>query len=239
MRAGLSRTVSTPVINNPILNTPFAEPSRHWVLDESGIPTGFPADGRRRSEFVVPVPPPKHKVKAQGTLELEDEYGQRKSNDYINEIRAKVTAWRALGDTGLRSTVTPITARLLQHWRDPTRSRRLFFCQIEAAETAIWLAEVAPKAELDRLRILNTEANPDLFRIAFKLATGAGKTTVMAMLIAWQTLNAARAPSFDTLHRCLPDHRPRHYRARPIARAAAIRPDQHLRPARRHTPRDA
>jgi type III restriction enzyme len=185
--------VSTPVIDNPILNSPFAEPSHHWMLDEGGVPTGHPADGRRRSEFVVPVPPPKHKVKAQGALEFEGEHGQRKSNDYINKVRAKVAAWRALGDAGLRSTVTPVTARLLQHWRDPTRSRRLFFCQIEAAETAIWLAEVAPKAERDRLRVLNAEANPDLFRIAFKLATGAGKTTVMAMLIAWQTLNAARA----------------------------------------------
>jgi type III restriction enzyme len=184
--------VTTPVIDNPILNSPFVEPSRHWVLDENGIPTGQPAAGRRRSEFVVPVPPPKHRVKAQASLELEDAYGQRKPNDYINEIRAKVAAWRALGDAGLRSTVTPVTARLLQHWRDPERTKRLFFCQIEAAETAIWLTEVA-RAELERLRTLNAEANPDLLRIAFKLATGAGKTTVMAMLIAWQTLNAARA----------------------------------------------
>ncbi len=181
------------IIDNPILNSPFATPARHWVLDDSGIPTGLVADGRRRSEFVVPVAPAKHQVKAQGDLGLEAEYGQRTPNDYINEIRAKVADWRALGDAGLRATVTPVTARLLRHWRDPDRSRRLFFCQIEAAETAIWLAEVAPKIELDRLRALNAEANPDLFRIAFKLATGAGKTTVMAMLIAWQTLNAARA----------------------------------------------
>jgi len=180
------------VIDNPILNSPFAEPGRHWVLDENGVPTGVPAPGRRRSEFIVPVPPPKHKVKLQGTLGLEDDWGQRKPNDYINEVRSKVAAWRSLGDAGLRA-VTPVTARLLQHWRDSDRARKLFFCQIEAAETAIWLTEVATKAELDRLRLLNSEANPDLLRIAFKLATGAGKTTVMAMLIAWQTLNAARA----------------------------------------------
>ena len=179
-------------IDNPILNSPFVEPTRHWMLDESGIPTGDPADGRRRSEFVVPIPPPKHKTRTQGTLDLEDEYGQRKPNDDINQVRAKVGAWRALGDAGLRA-VTPVTARLLRHWRDPARTRRLFFCQLEAAETAIWLAEVAPRAETDRLRTLNAEANPDLLRIAFKLATGAGKTTVMGMLIAWQTLNAARA----------------------------------------------
>jgi type III restriction enzyme len=185
------RTV--PAIDNPILNSPFAEPARHWVLDDNGVPTGVPADGRRRSEFVVPVPPARHQVRAQAALDLEDEYGQRKANDYINEVRTKVGNWRKLGDAGLRSSVTPVTARLLQYWRDPARSRRLFFCQIEAVETAIWLAEVAPKAELDRLATLNAEANPELFRIALKLATGAGKTTVMAMLIAWQTLNVARA----------------------------------------------
>ena len=85
-----------------------------------------------------------------------------------------------------------MTAQLLRHWRNPERERRLFFCQIEAVETAIWLAEVAPRTELDRLRSLNADANPELFRVALKLATGAGKTTVMAMLIAWQTLNRAR-----------------------------------------------
>ena len=179
-------------IDNPILNSPYIAPERRWVLDEQGIPTGDVAPGRRRSEYVVPVPPPRHRT-AQAALALEDEYGQRKSNDYINAIRDKVAAWRGLGDAGLHRTVTPVTARLLAHWRDPARTRRLFFCQIEAVETAIWLAEVAPAAERDRLRTLNAEANPELFRIAFKLATGAGKTTVMAMLIAWQTLNAARA----------------------------------------------
>ena len=180
------------VIDNPILNSPFTEPGRHWVLDDSGVPTGIPADGRRRSEFIVPVPPPKHKLKAQASLDLEDSWGQRKANDYINEVRSKVAAWRNLGDAGLAG-VTPVTRRLLQHWRSPDRTRKLFFCQIEAAETAVWLTEIAPKAEIDRLRTLNAEANPDLLRVAFKLATGAGKTTVMAMLIAWQTLNAARA----------------------------------------------
>ncbi|MCB0131211.1 MAG: DEAD/DEAH box helicase family protein, partial [Caldilineaceae bacterium] len=74
------------------------------------------------------------------------------------------------------------------------------FCQIEAVETAIWLAEVAPKqgrrAEdfLDNIAAANLAANPDLYRVALKLATGAGKTTVMAMLIAWQTVNAVRHP---------------------------------------------
>ncbi len=109
-------------------------------------------------------------------------------------MRAKISAWRSLSPAQQARTVTPVTAQLLRHWRNPERERRLFFCQIEAVETAIWLAEVAPRTELDRLRALNADANPELFRVALKIATGAGKTTVMAMLIAWQTLNAARDP---------------------------------------------
>jgi type III restriction enzyme len=74
---------------------------------------------------------------------------------------------------------------------------RPFFCQIEAVETAIWLTEVAPgersaKGFLEHLENANRDANPELMRLALKLATGAGKTTVMAMLIAWQTINAVR-----------------------------------------------
>ena len=87
--------VSHAVIDNPILNSPFAEPSRHWELDESGIPTDTPAHGRRRSEFIVPVPPPKHKVKAQAALDLEDEYGKRQPDNYVTEIRSKVDERRS------------------------------------------------------------------------------------------------------------------------------------------------
>ena len=72
--------------------------------------------------------------------------GKPKSNDYVNELRAKVGAWRSLSPAQQERTVTPVTAQLLRHWRNPERERRLFFCQIEAVETAIWLAEVAPRA---------------------------------------------------------------------------------------------
>ena len=95
----------------------------------------------------------------------------------------------------------PETARLLQHWRHHNfGSIRPFFCQVEAVETVIWLTEVAPQAGrigkrfLDHLANANNDANPELMRLALKLATGAGKTTVMAMLIAWQTINAVRRP---------------------------------------------
>ena len=110
----------------------------------------------------------------------------------INEVRGHVDAWRALSPSQWQ--VTPETARLLQHWRHHKFSGvRPFFCQVEAAETAIWLTEVAPqstrgKRVLDHLAAANKDANPELMRLALKLATGAGKTTVMAMLIAWRSL---------------------------------------------------
>jgi type III restriction enzyme len=114
--------------------------------------------------------------------------------------RERVNQWRNLPDPA-RWQVTPETARLLHYWRQHTfQGVRPFFCQIEAVETAIWLAEVAPQQGqrhadlLSHLRRANDQANPDLYRIALKLATGAGKTTVMAMLIAWQTVNAVRHP---------------------------------------------
>lgn len=127
-----------PVIDNPILDSPFAEPGHRWVLDDKGVPTGEIATGRRRSEFIVPVPPATHQVYAQAALDLDDAFRKREPNDYINEIRARVGAWRALGEAGVRDTVSPVTARLLRHWRDKTRARRLSFSQIE---TVIWAAE--------------------------------------------------------------------------------------------------
>src|SRR5204863_7755556 len=86
----------------------------------------------------------------------------------------------------------------LQHWRSYAfNDVTPFFCQVEAVETAIWLTEVAPGTKVGRrflelLRAANERSNPELSRLALKLATGAGKTTVMAMLIAWQTINAVR-----------------------------------------------
>lgn len=117
----------------------------------------------------------------------------------INEVRHKVDEWRKSPESQWR--VTSASAQLLKHWRHHEfQAIRPFFCQIEAVETAIWLHEVAPhdsdgRRWIAHLTDANTDANPGLFRIALKLATGAGKTTVMAMLIAWQTINAVRQPN--------------------------------------------
>ncbi|NWO11880.1 DEAD/DEAH box helicase family protein [Chromohalobacter salexigens] len=193
----------------PILNSPYEYPSRHWELDDQGQPTQQIVEKRRRAEFVTPIPKPKkHKgIKEQTDLLFDEGIGlstadqQYDHTAVINAVRQAVDKWRRLPNPN-DWRVTPETARLLQHWRHHDFSGiRPFFCQIEAAETAIWLTEVAPKmgkageSFLEHLDNANNDANPELMRLALKLATGAGKTTVMAMLIAWQTVNAVRHPN--------------------------------------------
>jgi type III restriction enzyme len=192
----------------PILNSPYAYPGRHWELDADGQPTSKILDTRRRSDLITPVPKPKKRKSSrnQSALVFEDAEGlttaeqEYNPTPIINELRGYVDDWRKLPNPH-QWQVTPETARLLHHWRHyPFEGIRPFFCQIEAVETAIWLTEVAPKLGargrkfLDHLQGSNAQANPELLRTALKLATGAGKTTVMAMLIAWQTVNAVRHP---------------------------------------------
>ena len=187
-------------LDNPILNSPFEGPSRYWSLDDAGKPTGEVVEGRRRSEYIVPIATSKRKSGGQEEMIFADVEGMAstRANDIVNEIRKSVEAWRSA--PGTPAGVTYETARLLLHWRDRSRERPLFFCQVEAAETIIWLAEVAAKNPRYSRFIAYVEnqceeANPGLFRLAMKLATGAGKTTVMAMLIAWHAINKARRPN--------------------------------------------
>lgn len=183
------------VIENPILNSPFQEPSRHWRFTETGISDDI-VEGRRPSAYFMPIPPPKKgrgKQAEQLTLDSQWTQDRVQPNHEINRIRQAVADWRFQGRPG----ITAVTRRLLEHWTRPDRERRLFFCQVEALETAIYLAEVAArKGEsgtwiLNMLRSWSEEYNPGLLRVAFKMATGSGKTVVMAMLIAWQALNKA------------------------------------------------
>ncbi|PZO61198.1 MAG: restriction endonuclease [Phormidesmis priestleyi] len=197
----------------PILNSPYEYPALHWEIDEEGQPTNKLIESRRPSKFLTPIPKPKKRRKSQDDLQqaiplfdtegISDESQAYDLSLFINSVREKVNAWRNLSDPA-DWKVTPETARLLQHWRHHKfQSLRPFFCQIEAAETAIWLAEVAPKGRsfLAHIASVNEEANPALMRTALKLATGAGKTTVMAMLIAWQTVNAVRHPQSNRFTR--------------------------------------
>lgn len=198
--------MSDQFFTQPILNSPYGYPARHWELDESGQPTQQIAEARRASSFITPIPKPRRQAGQQATLALEevdnlaDDSQRYHHSELINAVRREVDAWRLLPESQWR--VTAETARLLKHWRYHEFSGiRPFFCQVEAAETAIWLTEVAPQlgkqgaAYLDHLQKVSDDANPGLMRLALKLATGAGKTTVMAMLIAWQTINAVRHPS--------------------------------------------
>ena len=197
--------MSDQFFSQPILNSPYDYPSRHWELDDNGQPTQQIVESRRTSSFISPIPKPRRHRGEQATLALDEvenlaDDGQRyRHSELINSVRREVDAWRRLPPSQWR--VTPETARLLEHWRNHKFAGvRPFFCQVEAAETAIWLTEVVPQLGksgerfLDHLKKVSNDANPGLMRLALKLATGAGKTTVMAMLIAWQTVNAVRHP---------------------------------------------
>ncbi len=199
--------MSDPFFDHPILNSPYDYPVKHWELDETGQPTQKVIELRRSAKFITPIPKPKkRKAAAQAGFVFDEGKGlSTKEQQYdptsiINQVRGYVDTWRALPNPS-QWQVTPETARLLQHWRSRDFSDvRPFFCQVEAAEAAIWLTEVAPQSAsgrrvLDHLAAANKDANPQLMRLALKLATGAGKTTVMAMLIAWQTINAVRRPT--------------------------------------------
>ncbi len=194
--------------DHPILNSPYQYPDRHWELDSNGLPTHRIVDQRRRAKFLSPIPKPKKRKRDASQQEMVFNEGKGLSTQeqqydaaVINAVRQKVDQWRSWPNPK-EWQVTPETERLLTHWRHHRFSNvRPFFCQVEAVEAVIWLSEVAPKSDkaskgfLEHLTDANEQANPQLMRLALKLATGAGKTTVMAMLIAWQTVNAVRRPN--------------------------------------------
>jgi len=188
--------VKQVVIENPVINCPFEEPERHFRFDDEGI-TDEIVEERRVSCYFVPIAQPRKKGKTR-QLVLDTEWTQDRieENRMVNVIRRKVKLWR---EGRYTDDVTRITARLLEHWQGADRGRRLFFCQIEALETFIYITEVAGRVYGDQsivndLRAGNEDANPGLYRVACKMATGTGKTVVMAMLIAWQTLNKIANP---------------------------------------------
>ncbi len=200
--------------SQPILNSPYEAPKKHWELDDERQPTGIVHEGRRPASFISPIPAPRGRAKKGAAADtsdqrmlvfdsqaasLADDRQQYELSELINTIRGEVAKWRCEPDER-RGHVTAETARLLKHWRHFNfPGIRPFFCQVEAAETVIWLTEVAPhtaagKRLRDQIAAASQQANPDIDRLALKMATGSGKTTVMAMLIAWQTVNAVRHP---------------------------------------------
>ena len=183
-------------IENPILNGPYQAPTLHFEIAEEGGITGTILTGRRPSESFIPIAPTKKGRKnkaAQVALDFDATGERREQNTLINDIRQEVELWRLRQYPG----VTPYTRKLLQYWANPDRDNPVLFCQREAAETAIYMAEVAGRQGADFRRRIDPENqlhNDGLPRVGLKMATGAGKTVVMAMLIAWQTTNKVMTP---------------------------------------------
>lgn len=181
------------IIQNPILNAPYTEPTRHWRFVNDQI-TDTIDTGRRSSSYFLPIA--QTKKKAAPTLFDNDIEEKKEESVHVNNIRQQVRGWRVAG----WPDVTPVTRVLLEHWHDENRERKLFFCQLEALETLIFITECAKQTKYGQdwietyLKEKAADAGTELFRVACKMATGSGKTVVMSMLVAWQVLNKRRYP---------------------------------------------
>ncbi|WP_139559626.1 BPTD_3080 family restriction endonuclease [Methylotetracoccus oryzae] len=203
----LSPPVTPAEVDSPIINSPFYEPQFHWQIERGKPPVK--ADGRRRASYFYRVP--EHsgrgsKNKAQVEL-FETEKGEEVELTIVNGIRARLQDWR----DGTRSSgfaydgASSVTKELLEQWRSEDRMQRLFFAQIEAVETIIFLLEASehyrkglPAIPKDEPGLESKAAGIKAFvRYACKMATGSGKTTVMGMLAAWSILNRVAAPTDD------------------------------------------
>ena len=176
-------------VDKPILNNPFREPKRYWLYEQD---TGLPrvAPGRRPAGYYYRDPSRAREASAQMSMLADETFVQL---EIVNEIRERVGRWREQGYPG----ATSITKRLLEHWQQSERERQLFFCQREAAETIVWLTETEAGRRMANRVPTDVPADPDsvergygpLTRYCAKMATGSGKTVVMAMVIAWSVLN--------------------------------------------------
>lgn len=175
--------VGDNVESTVILHTPYNEPMSHYLLDENGRNTGKIQDGRRPSQAMTGIPGEEalsHNVDVEPHIT-------------INQIREHVRQWR---DEGWPNT-TSETRRLLEFWAgDSGTVMRPFWCQIEAAETAIYLYEAGQQHDpdfhqsiMDSIDRANSKYNDGIPRTAFKMATGTGKTNLIAMISLWITLN--------------------------------------------------
>ncbi len=161
-----------------IINSPYEEPARHWSYNRERCTFSL-AKGRRPAGYVI----------ASESSRSFDDPGHFVEIPLVNQIRTRVRAWREAGYQG----VTGITKRLLEHWQDEEEfeNRRFFFCQLEAAETLIWFTE-SPASGKVGIEIPSDGGG--FRRLCSKMATGSGKTVVMAMVIAWQILNKVANP---------------------------------------------
>lgn len=171
--------MASTTIDRLIVNSPYEEPERYWRYDRETQLFDLVEGERRPAGYVRAT---------QGSKSFDDP-GEFVELPLVNRIRQRVKQWREAGYPG----VTGTTKRLLEHWHDPDQreGRRFFFCQLEAMETLIWWTE-APPAERQGIEIPGDGG--EFTRLCSKMATGSGKTIVMAMLIAWQVLNKVANP---------------------------------------------
>jgi type III restriction enzyme len=131
--------MSSREIENPIVNGPYDEPTRHFRFDDEGI-TSEIVNGRRISAYFLPVPQPKKKGK-QLVFDTEWTKDGMEECEFVNRLRSRVKIWRE----GRYDQTTRTTQWLLDYWNNPERDKRFFFCQLEAVETAIYITEAAAK----------------------------------------------------------------------------------------------
>lgn len=165
-------------IDRLIINSPYQEPTQHWQYNPASRMFSL-EDGRRPAGYII----------ASESSKSFDDPGRFVPIPLVNQIRPRVTDWRKAGYPG----ITSISKRLLEHWQDleEYQNRRFFFCQIEAIETLIWLTEASPAEKVG----IDIPTDGGLFqRLCAKMATGTGKTLVMAMAIAWHILNKVTYP---------------------------------------------
>lgn len=178
-------------VDTPILNSPFAEPGEHWFIRPGHLPE------RRCGRRAALVFQPRDQrdpwdVEGDPILERLPEYDRAYGLRLVNLVRERLARWQADGRPGSTRT----TQELIQWWRRAGRDQRLFFAQLEAVETAIFLRE-ARGDYLQGIEIPRDEPGEEwrergyngFLRYACKMATGAGKTTVMGMVAAWSILN--------------------------------------------------
>ena len=176
-------------VEAPIINSPYEEPTAHWKIHEHE-----PAEkigGRRRPTYIYLRP------RTQTTDENERQAGYTIELQLVSRVRERLAEWRPQALRG-GGGVSRVTMELLNYWRRDGREHPLFFAQLEAAETIIFLTEA--RADLRQgIAIPKDEPGEDkrkkgfaaFDRLCCRMATGAGKTTVMAMLAAWSVLNKA------------------------------------------------
>jgi len=185
-------------VENPIINSPYEVPQQHWQIEEGKAPVKQP--GRRPASYFLRVPERAARGRRagnQGEIFDEDIKGSEYLLDLANLLRQRVQDWRDRGYQG----ATKVTLELIELWRAPDREQRLFYAQLEAAETVLFLVEGSPDL-LQGIHVPADEPGPAakeagykaFQRYALKMATGSGKTTVMGMLAAWSILNKVADP---------------------------------------------